>query len=200
MKDTKSYKAIIPSKVMSTKTAFSTLFLAILALNSAFGTTLEDFKRQLKGEPDDTETIIIANGLSELISTQTTDFDTRIGAAQLIGSYKLKDCIDALISNIENVAPIVTDGFLPPEQLYKCVWALIEIGDDSIEKLTHAIGREQNELRLKLLSYALIKIEPEGGAMAHITQCLTENLTSDQRSCFEKAKKQIRWWRSSSER
>lgn len=61
------------------------------------------------------------------------------------------------------------------ERLFPCVEALITLGDGTISKITDSIKKEDDESRLAMLGYTMLRIMKRESALAHLEKLLAEN-------------------------
>lgn len=118
--------------------------------------------------------------------------DPKIRAVNMIAKFKLEDCIDLLLKRAGSLGPFYSSNKIEIDN--PCIGALITMGELSVVKLTEAIGEEKDEFRLRLMSYALLKIKSKKEALAHLDKCLISNINESQKGSYKKAKIEVSKW------
>lgn len=135
-----------------------------------------------------------ALAISAMIGDSKINMTDRIEAAKFAGKNKIPECINSLIENIDVVAHGVQKEVMPIEIMYPCVGSIVEIGDPTVPALVDAMQKEQSELRIKLITYALMRIKTKKTAIDLIDRRLTLSVTEGQRMRLNNAKAELNKW------
>lgn len=181
------------------------LFGVCFGIFTCFGSSKEPdltiIEKELRGENTHKRLLEISHQLIKIIEMPDSDDhiakndDPKILAANLIGKYKLVNCIDILIKEIDTLGPFYST--MKIETTQPCVGALINIGRPAVAKLTEAIEKESNEFRMRLMSYSLMKIMTKKKALEHLDTLISSNISEAKRIRYREAKVGVNRWSGS---
>lgn len=167
--------------------------LLIALSGSCFAEPLSQIKEMLDSKQNNERKEAVSE-LIEIIGNAKNSNDERLDAIQLAASEDLHECAEIIIENIDNKW-IRNKSGLSFETSFPCVGALIKIGEESIPGIVKAIMREDQELRLRLLGYSLLRIMKREPALAHLDKLLMEeNISADVRKRLQISKEEVGKW------